>query len=169
MPSIDQVRNLSAGARLNLWEVLIPRIPAATDNTVVQDVTLRARNAQFPGMTIESVMSYFKGHPIPHPARRDYTRPLRYRFEEGLNLSIMNAMTAWFNVFRDEETGLGEGEEAFKVDIFVRLLDDSDNVIGQAHLHNAYPEEMSPLDLDYASIDLLHLDVAFNYSHWTFE
>lgn len=168
MPSVAQARSLTDPLLQFLWEILIPKVPGAVGNAAY-NLSLRARQASIPGMSVEKTLTFFKGHPIQRLGRRMYPHTITFLLEEGLDLTVLNALVAWFNNYRNEETGKGSGESAAKVDGFVRLLNIQDTVIAKIHMHGFVVESLPDTTLTYAGGAPVDLSVVFGYDYWTLE
>ncbi len=165
---IAQVRALTAPAKEFLWELVVPRVPeAAADASLT--LTLRARATALPGESNESVVSRFKGVPIKHPSLKNFPGTIPMRFEEGLDAIVMTTIKNWNKAWIDARTGVGLGEDAFKTDALLRVLDHADEVVTTVHLYGVYPEVVPDIPLAYDSAALLNIEVTFSYDYWDFE
>ncbi len=168
MATIGQVRGLSASARPFLWEFSLGEDAVPGGGGISERLTLRARNVQFPDSTIESTLSWFKGIGIKHPTRRNYSRTLIVRFEEGLDASIYNRIILWQDLIHSAKTGLGESDYTLtKTDAFLRVFDYAKNEKFSAVLREFYPENVPIVPFDYANAtDLVYVDITFAYDYW---
>jgi hypothetical protein len=135
---------------------------------MTQELTLRARRAQWPGVEVPSYESWFKGCAIKHPSKINFPRKVTFEFEEGMNLAVMNLMYGWMGTFRNFKSGLGAGEDGFKTDGIVRLMNYDDEVLAKATLYNLYIESMPEIALDPAQDASIMIPVTFSYDFWLF-
>jgi len=166
--TIAQVRALSAPAKVYLWELVVPEVPGSGVDSA-RNLTLRSRTAVIPGITNLTAKSHFKGHPIKHPSRRDFPGTMAFRFEEGMDISIQNAINGWNQLWQNDQSGVGEGEAEFLVDVFLRQLNHNKQVIASYKVFQFFPEIVPDVALNYEGSELVHYDVTFGYSYWVLE
>lgn len=166
--NIAQVRALATPAKAYLWEFIIPQVPAAA-GAVPEALTFRARVAQFPGRSVGEIITNFKGHKIKHPGRNNFTQTLNVSFEEGMNGVVIQALRNWFNAWLNEQDGSSQGEEAVKVDAFVRILNHDQSVVLQGHIYGFFIQNMPDIALDYSQEALLTVQATFGFDYWELE
>lgn len=167
--TIAQVRALSAPAKVYLWELVVPEVPGSGGDAA-RNLSLRSRNAVIPGITNLTAKSYFKGQIVKkHPTRREFPGTMVFKFEEGLDASIANAINGWNQLWLNDQTGVGEGQAAFLVNVFLRQLDHSKNVIASYKVFDFFPEIVPEVALAYEGSELVQYDVTFGYSYWILE
>jgi hypothetical protein len=164
---IAQVRSLSGSLKQYLWELVIPRVPGGSD-VAGNALSLRCRNVQIPGYQIQKVFSHFKGHRIPRPSKPIFPTTLEVVFEEGLDLSIISALSAWRTAWLNEETGVGSSESEIQVDSFLNIVDHADEIVGTFTLKKMWPENVPDIAATYESEALVQPTVTFCYDRWQF-
>jgi hypothetical protein len=166
--NVGQARSVSSPALQYLWEVIVPSIPEAVPDAP-RELSFRARTSNLPGRRVTATPSYFMGHAIIHPTRSEFDHTLEVMYEEGLNGIITQTLNSWFDVWRDEVAGSGGGESAFRTDVFMRLLDHSNDVVLQYHLWEAFMQDMVKTPVSYAETGLVQRQTVIGYSYWTLE
>ena len=164
--TIVQVRALSASRPSCLWELVLPNVPGASADAA-KLLTLRARHCTAPGISVAAVTSHFKGYEMQHPTKRKYSHQLTMRFEEAMDAAVLSALDAWTRVYADDETGLGQGEDAFLVDGTLNYVSHANAILKSYKIFGLFPQNLNDVDLGYEQEELLHQTQVFGYSYWT--
>lgn len=169
----DFKSKFSGGARPNLFQVqlnwptdiLTSAMYGATD--VVGD-TLMVKGATLPGSVLGTIEVPFRGRKLKVAGDRTYetwtitvindvSMDLRNKFELWMDLISRNAAN-----YKDI-VGL-----TYMQDLYVHQLDSEQNLVKEYRVHDAYPINISPIELNYETNDTVEeFTVEFNYQYWT--
>lgn len=166
--SITQVRALSGTLKQYLWELVIPRVPGANGQAQGTALSLRARNVQIPGYSIQKIFTHFKGHRIPRPSKPLFPTTLEVTFEEGLTIEVLKALAQWRDAWLNEETGVGSSESAIQVDSFLNILNHAEQIVATFTLKKLWPETVPDVAVAYESEAAVSPTVTFCYDRWIF-
>lgn len=168
MTSVNEfIKNFKGGARNDRFRVII-NYPAAIGGTPNKQDYLVVTTAALPGSTVTPANVFFQGRQIPILGDRQ-NEPWTMTVLNDTDFSHRNAFTRWLNQIMSHEgnvQGTANWRDLLGV-IEVQQLDRDDTVLKIVKLYNAFPDNMSQVDLDYGSVDQVEIySVTFAYSHW---
>ena len=167
--TLDEFRSqlLGGGARNNQYRVEINNPPAGAVGLDSRNAAFLCTAAQLPGMTIAEVEVPFRGRSLFIPADRSF-EPWTVTFLNDTNFAIRNAMERWNNSMNNLVTGQGFTlHDEYTADLRVSQLDRDDSVLKTYTFVNAFPLEVSAIDLAAGTSDTIEtFDVTFRYQHF---
>lgn len=161
------ISNFKGGARANRFRVTITWPGLVGTPSVRDEIVVSA--AQLPASTIGVIQVPYLGRQIPIPGDRtfeDWTITLL----NDTTFSHRNALERWSNLMLSHEGNVQSGASYrdLVTVIDVVQLDRDDKVIKSFKLHNAFPTNITPIDVSYDANDSVETySTTFSYSHWT--
>ena len=157
------------GVRTSLFQVTItnPIIPNA--ETVM---SYRAKSAQVPSSTIESLEVKYFARAIKLPGRKTY-EDYTINFYEDEDLTVRNAFEAWSNAINSPETNTRltatTDTSEYKSTILLEQLNQKGEVIRTYKLLGAYPTTVGSVELDWEQESIYMFPVTFAYDYFIIE
>lgn len=172
--NVDDFRGkfVKGGARANMFEVKV-NFPgyASGDNELA---SFMVRSAQLPASTVGLVEVPFRGRIVKLAGDRTF-EPWTITVYNDVDHSLRGAFERWSSGMNTHETNSGEqannaGIGTYAVDMEVTQLDQKGNpsTKGQYTLKNAFPTNVSAIDLDFAQVgEVETFTVTLEYDYWT--
>jgi hypothetical protein len=175
------------GTRANLFELSIPAFPTIVPGWDNDTFTFMAKSGAIPGSNVNPVDVNFRGRSLKVPGDRTYD-PWTATIINDENFKIRTAFEAWSNAINRMETGTGVTKPLSYTanEIYIKQFgrgydtgiesstisnatsNSSFNPIRTYVLHNAWPSNISPIDLSWDSTDQIQtFTVEFHMTHWT--
>ena len=155
------------GTRPNRFRVILT-YPGLVGSPNVQDEIV-VTAASIPESTIGRIDVPYMGRTIPLPGTRQFP-DWTISVTNDTTFSHRNAFEKWLNALNAHEgnTQATLDTRALMATLDVAQLDlNSDNVLKNYKFYNAFPTNLSPIDLSYSNNDQLSsFSVTFAYSHW---
>lgn len=160
------ISNYQGGARASRFRVQItwPAIvgtPAVRDEIVVQA-------AQHPASVLGVIQVPYKGRQIPIPGDRTFEE-WTITVNNDANMAHREAFERWHNLMNGYESNV-QGTESYRdlvSTIDVSQLGVDDDVVKTYKLYNAWPSNVSAIDLGYDQQDTIQTyTVSWSYSHF---
>lgn len=169
MARIDDFRAQLAGggARPSQFNVMLtfPSWVAGTDAAAKAEFLVKA--TALPSSTIQ---------PIDVPFRGRVTKLAGERIFQNWNVTVLNdndflirnALERWSKGIIEHSATTGRLQSAsYQTDMIVQQLDRNDNVIKQYKFLNCWPQQLSEIQLDYASTSQIEeFQVEFSIDYW---
>lgn len=161
------ISNFKGGARANRFRVTItwPGLvgtPAVRDEIVVSAAAL-------PSSVLGVVIVPYLGRQIPIPGDRTF-EDWTITILNDVTFSHRNALERWSNLILSHEGNI-QGSASYRdlvTTIDVVQLDRDDKVIKSFKLLNAFPTNISQIDVGYDQNDTIETySTTFSYTHWT--
>jgi hypothetical protein len=168
--------NFIGGARPNLFQVRI-NYPTDTTNSVspingiggnaVTD-TLMVKGASLPGGVLGTIEVPFRGRKLKIAGDRTY-EPWTITVINDVDMNVRNKLESWMNLIsRNSSNTKDYASLAYMIDVYVDQLDYEQNIVKSYTLHDAYPTNISAIELNYETNDTVEeFTVEFNYQYWT--
>lgn len=162
----DFIANFRGGARPNKYRVAITW-PAASGTPNVQDQFF-ILSASLPSSVMAPVIVPFMGRQIPVPGDRifeDWTVTVL----NDTSFSHRNSFERWMNAMNGHIDNLAHSSnyKDFLATMEVTQLDRDESVLKVVTIHNAFPTNVSQIDLGMADNDVVEqFSVTFSLSHW---
>lgn len=169
------------GIRPNLFQVSIPRAPAATSlaATYATDFTFLCRSAGIPASSVGTVEVPFRGRVIKLPGDRTFESWTITVFGDA-NLKLRSYFEKWLDVLNEHTSGAGQTvstnySATLQVDQLVRgsgsatVADNASphSAIRSYQFINAFPTNISQIDLSYDNNNsIAEYTVEFQYDFW---
>lgn len=156
------------GARSDKFRAIIT-YPALVGTPDIQDYIV-VHVASLPGSTVSPAMVFFQGRQIPLLGDRQL-EPFTMTLYNDTTFSHRNAFERWMNLINAHEGNIQATSNYRDLlgTIEVHQLDrDGSTVLKVVKLHNVFPDNISPIDLDYANMDQVEqFTVNFAYTNWS--
>lgn len=164
---------LKGGSRPNLFNVTIDNpIIIGTLFAPLPDKDLLCKSAAIPGMTIGMIEIPFRGRSIKVPGDRTYAEWTATFISDGAFVLRKNFET-WLNTMKYADyganpTSLAQTKDGYYSSINIKQLD-AENVVTRTYtLKDAFPTDVSAMDVSYDTTDALQeFTVTFQYSYFT--
>jgi hypothetical protein len=169
MPSItDFTSNFTGGgARADKFRAIIT-YPASISSPNVQDYIV-VHNAILPGSTVSPTIVFFAGRQIPLFGDRQL-EPMAITIMNDTSFSHRRTFEEWLNAIQSNQGNIQATANYQQLlgTVQVDQLDRDDSVLKTYIFHNAFPDNLSQIDLDYSQTDQVQLyTVGFAFSHWS--
>lgn len=168
MPSItDFTSNFQGGARVDKFRVIIT-YPALVTAPAQADY-LFCHVAQLPESTVSPTIVFFAGRGIPFFGDRQLT-PLNLTMYNDTTFAHRNAFEQWLNLMQSNQGNVQAVANYTQLlgAIQVDQLDRDDSVLKSYVFHNAFPDALSAIDLDFSATDAVEsFNIGFSYQWWS--
>jgi hypothetical protein len=158
------------GARSNMFEVNVS-FPGYTGGD--KEITnFMCRAAQLPGSIIGLVEVPFRGRIVKLAGDRTF-EPWTITVYNDTNFNVRDAFEAWMDGMNTHASNLGiqsnnAGFGTYATNMEVIQLDQVGNGVKTYFLKNAFPVNVSAIDLDYAQVgEIEQFTVTIEYDYWT--
>ena len=172
--NVDQFRGKLAkgGARANMFEVKVNFPGYASGNNEL--ASFMCRGAQLPASTVGLVEVPFRGRIVKLAGDRSF-EPWTITVYNDVDHSLRGAFERWSSGMNTHEGNEGQqsnnsGIGTYAVDMEVSQLDQKGTASakGKYTLKNAFPSNVSAIDLDYAQVSEIEtFTVTIEYDYWT--
>ena len=171
---------LGDGARSTKFDVVFQLAGQASDG-INRSIPMLVKSTQFPAKGHKRIDLMYKGRTIPVRGQVNYTNEWICTFYLTEDHALKRAFENWIEAldevihFDDNlDDGVNENIEHFsnndyKTDIYLYQASFSENArTSQYVLHNAFPVEVSPIDISYENLTQIStFDVTFTYTHFS--
>ena len=171
---VDDFRGklVGGGARANMFEVNVTFPGYAGGSTETTNFMCRA--AQLPASTVALVEVPFRGRIIKLAGDRSF-EPWTITVYNDTDFGIRNAFMTWMDGMNSHEgnegtqsNNSGLGTYASTIEVNQLEQDGSPASDGKYILKNAFPTNVSAIDLDYAQVgEIEQFTVTIEYDYWT--
>lgn len=169
--TISQLKtNLNIGARPNLFEVGITLPTTLTNSTTIQGpVNLLCKGAAIPAYTLGVIEVPFRGERLKVPGDRTFADWTATFVVDSAHL-IRDIFKQWTETiapqFNADTTARGRVTDNYYEDIDIKHYDTQGNVVRYYKLYDAFPVDVSTIDLSSDSTDTLsEFTVTFQYHY----
>lgn len=124
--------------------------------------------ATLPSSTVENIAIQYRGRPINFAGERTFA-PWTITVYNDTDFAIRNALEVWSNGIQNLSTTGGlTNPRDYQSDMNVNQLDRNGAVIKTYKFIDAYPTEISAIQLDYETGNQIEtFDVTFQFNYWT--
>jgi hypothetical protein len=164
--SLDTIKaSLTNPLRAFLWDVIIPNMLGGGDATALQ---ARAQSTQIPGRSVGEInIPYKQTAGIKFPGKLTYDHTWTVTFIEGEDLKVFDAIYGWSQMLVNDNTGVGQGDENIKTNLFFNLISTKSEDIKQVKLEGCYPQKIDTVALTYANDGTVSFTVTFSFDKWS--
>lgn len=159
---------LSVGARPNLFKVSISGFTGVLN---LADITLQCKAAAIPAYTLGVIEVPFRGRRVKVPGDRTYADWTMTVINDP-DQNIRKYFDDWMAFIQDNDytqTRLRQSTGDYTSNVLIDHLDGSGITSRQYQLLNAFPNDVSAIDLSYDSTDTIEeFTVTFQYTHSKF-
>lgn len=171
--SIDDFRSAifrDSLARTNRFEVLITTAPKAykfRENTN-WNLSLYCEMASLPPVNISTKSFKIFGPTYQRPFGAEYGgEGISFTFHVDRDMKVKNFFDDWTSIVVDPVSGTVGWQEDYVVDLYIRQLDEQENITYEIKLIDAFPRSVNLLELNNSAQNQTHrLNVLFGYRTW---
>ena len=153
------------GARPNLFKATI-NFPGYA-NGDAELTSFLCETAQLPGSTFGTIVVPFRGRQLKMAGDRTFA-PWTVTIINDTDFQVRNSMERWMNGINAHSANTGLSSPiAYESDVFVEQLDRDGTSLKKYTLRGAFPTEVSPIDVSYASNDEIErFTVTFEFQYF---
>ena len=153
------------GARPNLFKATI-NFPGYA-NGDAELTSFLCETAQLPASTLGQIIVPFRGRQLKMAGDRTFD-VWTVTIINDTDFAIRNAMERWMNGMNAHSANTGlTTPVAYEADLLVEQLDRSGDTLKKYTFRGAYPQDMSAIDLNYATNDEIErFTVTFAYQYY---
>ncbi len=153
------------GARPNLFKVTL-NFPGYAGGDV-ELTSFLCRAGQLPASTIPAMPVAFRGRQLQMAGDRVF-EPWAVTIMNDTNFTVRDSMERWMNGMNAHSANTGlTTPVAYEADLLVEQLDRSGDTLKKYTFRGSYPQDMSPIDLSYATNDEIErFTVTFAYQYY---
>lgn len=158
------------GARANMFEVNVNFPGYAGGDKELTNFMCRA--AQLPASTVQAVEVPFRGRIVKLAGDRTF-EPWTITIYNDTNFSVRDAFESWMDGMNSHAGNVGvqsnnAGFGTYATNMEVIQLDQAGNALKTYFLKNAFPTNVSAIDLDYSQqSEIEQFTVTVEYDYWT--
>ena len=159
-------QKLNGGSKANLFRILIEPDGLIPDVDLA-DTSILCKSGAIPAFTLGVIEVPFRGRRIKIPGDRTYA-DWTATFINDDNQDIRKSFDNWLNtiVNVDGEEALRDGTDSYRCTITVSQLKPDGSVARKYKLFDAFPTDVSAIDLSYDTTDAIQeFTVTFQYHY----
>ena len=157
-------------ARTNRFEVLITRAPKAYQFREVTNwnLCLYCEMASLPPINISTKSFKIFGPSYQRPYGAEYGgEGISFTFHVDRDMKVKTFFDDWASLVVDPVSGTVGWQEDYVVELYIRQLDEQENVTYEVKLLEAFPRSVNLLELNNSAQNQTHrLSVLFGYRTW---
>jgi len=164
-----QVLSGAGLARNNRFEVLITPPPGLANRfSEAELASLYVEQANIPLLNIFSKPFKIFGPTYQRPISSEYGgEGIPMTFHVDQNMVVRRFFEDWMHLIVDPDRFTVSYQENYITDIYIRQLDEQDNVTNEIKLLEAFPRNLNLMDLNHGASNQTHrLNVLFAYRYW---
>ena len=159
------------GARASMFEVYITLPPVLGLTPLSSDIRFKVRATSLPGDSINSISVPYFGREIKVAGTRNFP-DWSFQVINDENFEIRNNLELWMSQINSHVGNIRSGDApnsiSYTTDGFVYQYNKEGKIIKTYNIVGAFPVDVSPIDLDWASGDQIEeFSVTFAYQYWT--
>lgn len=170
----DFISHVRGGLAKNTHFEVRLNLPAAltNDDTIkanMQKIVLFCDQAQLPGISYGTaqVRSYGEFREVPYEKLYDQ---MNLNFYVDVDMHVRSLFDKWMNLVQDPVTRDFNFSSVYITDqIQILVYDTEEKQRYVCTLHKVYPKNVAAIQLDYASKDVMKLQVTFSYQYATYQ
>jgi hypothetical protein len=159
---------LGGGARANQFrvELTFPTYVTAGGAVGLQSQFL-CKAAQLPASTIDNIAVQYRGRAVNFAGEKTF-QPWTISIYNDTTFNIRNAMEKWSNGIQNNAATNGiTNPLKYQTDLMVHQLDRNGATVKTYKIHDAYPTQVSPIEVDYEQVNQIEIfTVEFHYNYW---
>lgn len=166
---ISQVKTVGM-ARTNRFSVILtpPQRLATLGNTGLRYHLLYCDQVQIPGLSLATIQNRSFGE-FREVAYEKLYGDLQMSFYVDNNMSVKKIFDDWMNIIQNPTSRNFEYYDNYVTDMQIEVQDTANRTRHRTYIYEAYPKTIAPIQLDYASKDVMKLQVAMQYKYWKTE
>lgn len=166
---IAQVKTIGI-ARTNRFSVIItpPKKLAGLSNTGLQFILLFCDQIQIPGLNLATTPNRTYGEFREVPYEKLYG-DIQMSFYVDNNMTVKRMFDDWMNLIQSPNSRNFAYYDDYTTDMQIEVQDTRDRLRHRTYIYEAYPKTISAVQMDYASKDVMKLQVNMQYKYWKSE
>ena len=166
---IAQVKTIGM-ARTNRFSVILtpPQKLARLGNTGLQYLLLFCDQVQIPGLNLATIQNRTFGEFREVPYEKLYG-DIQMSFYVDNNMTVKSMFDDWMNLIQSPTSRSFEYYDNYTTSMQIEVEDTSNRLRHRTYIYEAYPKTISPIQMDYASKDVMKLQVNMQYKYWKSE
>jgi len=157
-------------ARTNRFEVLITTAPKAYQfrENSNWNLSLYCEMASLPPVNISTKSFKIFGPSYQRPFGAEYGgEGISFTFHVDRDMKVKTFFDDWTSIVVDPVSGLVGWQEDYVIDMYIRQLDEQENITYEIKLIDAFPRSVNLLELNNSAQNQTHrLNVLFGYRTW---
>jgi len=162
-----------------MWQLMIPGIIQVAPNSALldmEDLLVRCRSVSIPQRSNTVIQSDFMGTKKYSPGKPDAGGTVAATFEETEDMAVKRIFNEWeqniFNINPQSVLTAGKSRRPFnrqlKKDLFLVMYGYSGIPLPKMiRFHNAFPQTVGEVAMDYGAGAAVQYPVTFQYDFWT--
>jgi hypothetical protein len=157
----------SGGARANLFRVTFAEPGVGGTGMDVNQLSFLCKAAALPAGVIGQIDVPFRGRQLKVAGDRTFENWTATIINEN-DFKARNTFERWMSSINEHVEGTGNGDQAlYYANVTVEQLDRSNNTVKTYQLKDAFPVNLSAVDLSYDTTDAIEeFTVEFAYQYW---
>lgn len=166
---IAQVKTIGM-ARTNRFNVIItpPQSLNRIGNTGLQSILLFCDQVQIPGLNLATIQNRTYGEFREVPYEKLFG-DIQMSFYVDNNLSVKSLFDDWMGLIQNPSSRTFEYYDNYVTDMQIEVEDTANRIRHRTNVYEAYPKTIAPIQLDYASKDVMKMQVTMQYKYWRTE
>ena len=168
--TIDQFKSRLAGggARGNLFQVTLSRPQGLDIDLDTETASFMCEGAQLPASTITPIELPFRGRIFKTAGDRTF-EPWTISVINDINFTVRNAMEKWMSgIANHADVGGTQNPHLYFADLRVDQFDrDGETILKTYTIKDAWPSNISAIELNYSETEIEKFEVEFQYQYWT--
>ena len=155
-------------ARTNRYSVILTppaSLPVAGSTNGMQFILLFCDQVQVPGLNISTAQNRTFGEFREVPYEKLYG-DLQLSFYVDNSLAVKRLFDEWVGLIQNPYTRTFNYYKNYITDITINIEDVEDRKRYEVKMFECYPKTISPIQMDYASKDIMKLQVVMQYKYW---
>lgn len=164
---IAQVKNIGM-ARTNRYTVMLtpPNNEWMAEYGDLRDMLLFCDQVQVPGVNLATVQNRTFGEFREVPYEKLYG-DIQLNFYVDTGMYVKGFFDAWMNSIQNPVTRNFSYYKSYTTQMTIDIEDLNDETRYSVTAYECYPKTVSPIQLDYASKEVMKLQVTMQYKYWT--
>jgi hypothetical protein len=168
--SVDEFKSrlTGGGARGNLFQVTLanPRGGLGV-NLDIDFASFMCESGQLPASTVNTIEIPFRGRQLKIAGDRVF-EPWTVSVINDTGFKIRDEMERWMNAIANHaDAGGTQNPELYFADLKVEQFDRDERVIKTYTFKDAWPSNVSAIELSYADAEVERFTIEWQYQYWT--
>jgi hypothetical protein len=166
---ISQVKTVGM-ARTNRFNVILtpPQRLSYLGTSGLQNILLFCDQVQIPGLNLATIQNRSFGEFREVPYEKLFG-DLQMSFYVDNNMAVKELFDGWMNLIQSPSNRTFEYYDNYVTDMQIEVEDTANRVRHRTYVYEAYPKTIAPIQLDYASKDVMKMQVTMQYKYWRTE
>jgi hypothetical protein len=166
---IAQVKTIGM-ARTNRFSVILTppiKLPRL-GNEGLKNILLFCDQVQIPGLNLATIQNRSFGEFREVPYEKLYG-DLQMSFYVDNNLAVKGLFDDWMNLIQSPNSRTFEYYDNYVTTMQIEVEDIANRIRHRTYVYEAYPKTVAPIQMDYASKDVMKMQVTMQYKYWKTE